>query len=193
MVKIFALEKFKEFHIDPPRKFRYAISNYGRVVSFIDKIEDGVILKGSTSDGYRLFTYKERQEDGKIKNKSFFLYKLVADAFLEKTSDDQVSILHLDRNRANDFHMNLRWVTREERLEFVSQSPFVIEAKKRLIEYKKKADGSKLTSTNVILIKKMLADPKRGNNIKAIAKRFNVSPMQIYRIKRGENWGHIEI
>jgi hypothetical protein len=22
MVKIFALEKFKEFHIDPPRKFR---------------------------------------------------------------------------------------------------------------------------------------------------------------------------
>ncbi len=193
MVKIFALEKFKEFHIDPPRKFRYAISNYGRLVSFSDKIEDGVILKGSTSDGYRLFTYKERQEDGKVKNKSFFLYKLVADAFLEKTSDDQVSILHLDRNRANDFHMNLRWVTREERLEFVSQSPFVIEAKKRLIEYKKKADGSKLTSTNVILIKKMLADPKRGNNIKAIDKRFNVSPMQIYRIKRGENWGHIEI
>jgi hypothetical protein len=193
MVKIFALEKFKEFNIDPPRKFRYAISNYGRLVSFIDKIEDGVVLKGSKSDGYRLFTYKERQENGEIKNKSFFLYKLVADAFLEKTSDDQVSILHLDRNRANDFHLNLKWATREERLEFVSQSPFVIEAKKKLIEYKKKADGSKLTSTNVILIKKMLADPKRNNNIKAIAKRFNVSPMQIYRIKRGENWGHIEI
>lgn len=84
MVKIFALEKFKEFHIDPPRKFRYAISNYGRLVSFIDKIEDGVILKGSTSDGYRLFTYKERQEDGKNKKQILFSIQISGGCIFRK-------------------------------------------------------------------------------------------------------------
>lgn len=192
MIKFFALEKFKEFHLNPPRNLRYAISNYGRLISFKDKIEEGTLLKGGLNDGYRVFSYRIK-ENGKVKNKSLFLYKLVADAFLEKTSEDQVSILHLDRNRANDYIGNLKWATKEERLAFVKQSPFVIEARKKLIAFKIKSDGQKLTSTNVILIKKMLADPKRRNNIRSIAKRFGVSEMQIYRIKNGVNWGHINI
>jgi DNA-binding Xre family transcriptional regulator len=53
--------------------------------------------------------------------------------------------------------------------------------------------GLKLTSTQVIHIKKRLQDPKRKTRIKMLAKQFGVSEMQINRIRTGENWGHIKV
>lgn len=43
-----------------------------------------------------------------------------------------------------------------------------------------------------MLIKKMLADPKRKTRQKMIARQFGVSEMQISRIKSGENWGNVK-
>ena len=42
-------------------------------------------------------------------------------------------------------------------------------------------------------IKKMLANPNRKTRLRLIAKQFGISEMQLYRIKSGENWGHVEI
>jgi hypothetical protein len=47
--------------------------------------------------------------------------------------------------------------------------------------------------TKVMRIKKMLQNPNRKTRIKMIAKQFGVSEMQIFRIKSGENWGHIVV
>ena len=51
----------------------------------------------------------------------------------------------------------------------------------------------KLTSTDLIRIKKMIQDPNRKTRMKLIAKQFGISEMQLYRIKSGENWSHIKV
>lgn len=193
MLRFFPLETFKEISFDGKLQLRYAISNYGRLVSFTDKIEDGRFVKGSLQDGYKIFRYKIRDADNNIKHKHCFFYKLVAEQFLTKTSDDQVFVLHLDRNRANDYVGNLKWATKAEMLEHSKKSPYVIEAKRKLVQHRIKSDGNKLTETQVIFLKKKLLDPNRKTRMKILAKQFGVSEMTLHRIKTGENWGHIKV
>ncbi|MCH5600081.1 NUMOD4 domain-containing protein [Niabella ginsengisoli] len=193
MLRFFTTEKFKEISFEGNLQLRYAISNYGRLISYTNIPEEGRLLKGSTIKGYRIFRYKIRDKDNKLKHKHFFFYKLVAEYFLTKTSEDQVYVLHLDYNKMNDFAGNLKWAKREEMLQHQQASPYVLEARKKLVEYNKKRDGHKLTSTKVMLIKKRLADHNRKTRMKMIAKHFGISEMQLYRIKTGENWGHVKI
>lgn len=158
-------EKFKEIEINASLQLRYAISNRGRLISFTDDIENGRILKGGLSDGYPTFRFKVKKDD-KIVNKYLFLYKLVAQYFIPKDSEDQTYVLHLDYNRANDDVSNLRWATKQEMMAHSRKSPRVIQAKKNLIEHNLKADGRKLTTTKVMLIKKSLQDPNRKHVLK---------------------------
>lgn len=192
MIKFFPSEQFKEIILEDPLKFRYAISNYGRLISFTDSFENGRLLKGSPVDGYKTFSYKLRKGD-RLLNKHLFLYKLVAQYFLPKSSDDQTFVLHLDHNRGNDYIDNLKWATRQEMLGHSKKSPYVLEAKRKLVEFNIKSDGHKLTSTQVMLLKKRLLDPNRKTRLKILAKMFGVSEMQLQRIKTGENWGHIKV
>ena len=191
-IRIFPNEKFKEIEIVDKLKLRYAISNKGRLISFVDNINFGRELNGSYTDGYKMFKYKITI-DGKLKNKHLFFYKLVAEYFLEKTSEDQVYVLHLDRKRDNDDVRNLKWATRTEMLAHSKNSPAVKQAKLNLIEHNLNANGRKLTITKVMLIKKMLAKPEQTTRLKMIAKQFGVSEMQIRRIKSGENWSQVKI
>jgi len=195
-LQMFATEEFKEIELDGKLKLRYAISNFGRLISFTDKFEDGRVVKGSITEGYRIFRYKFSQGKKMVYKHKFF-YKLVAESFLEKTSDDQAHVIHLDHNLSNDMVSNLKWTTRQEMLQHQKTSPKVqkarIETNKRLIENAKNKGGSKLNTTKVMLIKKLLANPTRKTRMKMIAKQFGVSEMQLYRIKKGENWGHVKI
>ena len=186
MVTIYPSEKFREIPIDAPLKFRYALSNYGRLISFTETFQDGRELKGGRSDGYRTLVYKYTDSKGVKRNKHLFLYKVVADFFIPKTSEDQVYVLHLDHSRDNDKVINLRRATREEMLAHSRKSPRVIAAK----QITRRGKG-KLTSTQVIHIKKRLLDPNRKTRVKILAKQFGVSEMQLHRIRTGENWGHI--
>lgn len=192
MIRFYASEKWKEFKVHRSLKLRYAISNYGRLLSFTNKFEDGKLLKGGTIEGYKTFPYKIRTKD-KVKGKTLFIHKLVAEHFLTRKSDDHIFVLHLDRYRSNNSTGNLKWATKEEKLKHYKTSPFVIAARKKLIQHNIQRDGHKLTSTKVMLLKKKIFDPKRKTRMKIIAKQFGISEMQLYRIKSGENWGHIKI
>ena len=86
LMRLYPNEEFKEITIADKLKLRYAISNKGRLMSFVEDIKFGRELKGSITDGYRLFRYKI-YTDGKIKNKHLFFYKLVAEYFIPKTSE----------------------------------------------------------------------------------------------------------
>lgn len=193
MIKLHLNEKAKEFHVEAQLKYRYAITNFGRLISFTDKIENGRVLKGSLCEGYRIFTYKEKLKDGTKANRHLFLGKLVAQHFLRRYSDAYTQVLHLDYNRANDHYQNLKWATREQMIEHSKKSPYVIAAFKKLVQHNIESDGHKLTVNQVKFIKKRLADPNRKIRMKMLAKQFNISEMQLYRIKRGENWGHIKV
>jgi len=149
-------------------------------------------IKRGSLGGDRLIKYKIFN-NGVIKNKHFFISKLVAEYFIPKTSEDQTYVLHLDRKRDNDDYRNLKWATKEEMEAHSRKSPFVIQAQKKLIEHNLNSDGRKLTVTKVMLIKKLLAKPDQKTRLKMIAKQFGVSEMQIRRIKSGENWSQIKI
>lgn len=191
-IRIYPNEQFKEIELEYSLKLRYAISNKGRLISFSENIEDCRLLKGSLSDGYPIFSYQIKR-DGKRSSKCLFLYKLVAQYFIPKQSEEQTYVLHLDYSRNNDDVNNLRWATRAEMIAHRNKNPNIIQARKSLIEHNLKADGRKLTITKVMLIKTILSRPEQKTRLKMIAKQFGVSEMQIRRIASGENWGHIKI
>ncbi|HEX9980427.1 MAG TPA: HNH endonuclease [Flavobacterium sp.] len=192
MLRYYPSEEFREISFEIKATSRYAISNYGRLLRFKDDISDGELFNIRISNGYRYINYYI--VNGKGKRKSLPVYKLVAQYFIPRTSDEQIHVLHLDHNRSNDHVSNLKWATRQEMLAHTQTSPRVIAAKKnRPFIVINNGDGKKLTSTQVIRLKKRLLDPNRKTRIKMLAKEFGVSEMQIHRIKTGENWGHIKV
>jgi hypothetical protein len=192
MLRLYSGEEFKVVKIDYPLRKTYEVSSRGRVVSYYDTFEKCTVLKGSMIGGYTTLRYK-MFINGKIHDKMLFIHKLVADLFIPRTAEDQKHVLHLDFDKANNHIDNLKWVNYEEKLAHYEKSPNVIRARENLLAHNIKSDGRKLTVTNVIHLKKLIADPKRKTRFKILAKRFGISEMQLYRIKSGENWGHIKI
>lgn len=194
MFRIYPNEKFKEVVIPVELQRRYAISSRGRFVSFIDRIEDGTLLRGSSSKGYRTIRYFEKEPvNNKRVSRSILMYKLVAEFFLPKPSEQHNHILHLDYQKDNDDVRNLKWATYEEMLEHKKNNPNIERARLERIRHNATVGAWKLTSTDVMLIKKLLANPERKTRLKIIAKRFGISQTHLKRIERGENWSHIKI
>lgn len=124
-------------------------------------------------------------------NKHFLVHRLVAEYFLPRPSEDATVVAHMDYNKLNNKVDNLKWMTPEENYAHQQNSPYVIAEKKERKVTKKRTDkGMKLTSTQVMHIKMLL---KKGVPVKQLVKTFKVSSMQIWRIKSGENWSHIQV
>jgi hypothetical protein len=185
-------EEWKEFEISEQRETRYAVSNYGGFRSFTDTIEKGRDLKGSITEGFQFLRYK-RPNEGKTNYYIYAIHKVIAGLFIPKTSEEQTYVLHLNYNKLDNHLDNLKWATYDEMIAHGKKSPAVIEAKKKFKEFNIKRDGAKLTSTDVIRLKRKILDPNRKTRLRLIAKEFNISEMQIHRIKTGENWGHIKV
>lgn len=188
----FPNEIWKEIQIEFKSRYRYSISNYGRLVSFKDKFENGLMLKGGTKAGYKIFGYTYYKEEKKIAIQIPFR-KLVAEYFLPKPKTDQVYVINIDYNRKNDFVTNLKWVTKEEYLEHTEKSPKVIAFRKRNRERAKQSNGKKLTISRVEILKKKIFDPNRKTRITILARQFGISESHLYRIRNGQKWGHVTI
>ena len=185
-------EEWKEFEIEVEGKVRYAVSNHGQLKSFTDNINEGRILKGSMIEGFVYLRYK-RQNNNEIVNYHHGLHKMIAELFIPKDNDKQEYVLHLDFDKINNHISNLKWATYDEMRAHGFKSPKVIEAQRKFREFNIKRDGAKLTSTDVIRLKKRILDPNRKTRLRLIAKEFGISEMQLHRIKTGENWGHIKV
>jgi hypothetical protein len=192
MVDSFAREIWKELKLKSKSGQKYAISNFGRLVSFTDSINSGRLLKCGEVKGYRVFRNLQ-VINGKRVSKGFYLHKLVAEQFLSnQKQEDQVYVIHLDYVKSNNHIDNLRWASKEEMELHQSNNPIVIQDRKRLREFNR-LNTYKLSEAKVKLLKRKLFDPNRKTRIKMLARKFGVSEMQLYRIKTGENWGHVEI
>lgn len=196
MIKSYWDEVWKEIDLGEDKlRYNYAVSNYGRVVSYSESLEKGRLLKGSLVDGYPVFRYKQfyKSENGtKIKNKQIFVHKLVADYFGVQKSDEQQFVIHLDYNKLNNHIDNLKWSTKREMELHQQSNPNVLLAREKRKEIKP-YKGHKLNATQVKRLKKKIFDPNRKTRLKIIAKQFGISEMQLYRIKSGENWAHVSI
>ncbi|WP_016779116.1 HNH endonuclease [Anaerophaga thermohalophila] len=189
MVESYWNEEWKEipFEKGALRK-RYAVSNYGRVVSYCtDDMSDAAFVKGGTLKGYKTLPLRPFG-----RSRTYYVHKLVAEQFIGKDSDDQKYVIHLDYNKCNNFVENLCWANKKDMFEHQQKNPTVVEGRKRLKE-NRRSEGGKLTDTQVMLLKKRISDPRRKTRLKIIARQFGISEIQLHRIKRGENWAHIQV
>ena len=192
MVKFFYNEKWKEFSLGYNSQKRYAISTYGRLMSFMDDMKkDGEILKGSLTSGYRSFRYRIFVNK-KVINRNLLLHRLVAEQFLPKENEAQIFVIHKDFDKTNNRLDNLQWVTKEQMEIHNKKNPAVIQSISNMVEAIHQGKRYKLNPSKVLFIRGKLDDPQRKTRMRLLAKQFGVSEMQLYRIKRRENWGHLK-
>lgn len=158
--------------------YKYLISNYGRIKSLkVSKAFKGVV-KGSSIKGYP--TIYGVTEDRKTRNK--YVHKIVAELFVANPENKKY-VIHIDHDKKNNRAYNLRWADYKEKNAHVAEFNKTSNVK----------SYAKLTETQVMRLKRILLDPKRKTRYKILARQFGVSEMQLTRIKRGENWGHIKV
>lgn len=162
---------------------KYAISNYGRLVKFKEKITDGSLLKCSLQEGYPIWRTKK---NGKYYH--VLIHRLVAKHFLPKPQRGETIIIHSNYKKADNHYYNLQWSTPEEAYAHQQGSPAVKRIKKQRREHPQQFN-SKITEKDVRKIRSLLAQNK---TLKEIALNFKISDMQVHRIKTGENWSLIK-
>lgn len=179
-------EKWKPLQFSGWRHLRkkYALSSQGRIASYTeDLFQDGKILQGSLTTGYRTLNLHRPGDNGTL-----YIHREIARLFLPKKSPKAKYVIHLNHNKLDNSVKNLKWATLPEMIAHQQNSPAKIAYKKVQAN---RSVGLKLNANQVRSIKRMLEDRKRKLTIRKIAEKFGVSEMTMYRIKSGENWGRI--
>ncbi len=194
MLVFYPNETFKELLLEGKKRLRYAVSNFGRLISFKEHFKDGTLLKPNVTNNLRIFRYKTPKPGGGYFHKHIMLSRAVAEFYNAKPSAEHDHVIHLDFNNLNDHYTNLKWVTEKEKYDHQRINPNVKEGHIKRIEKKRLAQkGMKLDTTQVMRIKRMIHDPNRKTRMRIIAKQFGISEMQLYRIKSGENWANVPV
>lgn len=165
-------------------KRKYAVSNYGRIASFKQIIlEDGKLLSGSITTGYRTLNLHRPNNKGTI-----YIHRELAGIFLKQPSVKHKYVIHRNHSKLDNNIKNLSWATLEQMMKHQQKSPAKIAYKKIQAN---RTVGLKLTASQVKKIKKVLNSKNRSVTIKKLAQNYGVSEMTMYRIKSGENWARI--
>ncbi len=165
----------------PDTANRYEVSNYGRVKSYVNDSVNGKILKCGSVKGFKIVDLKANGKSRRV-----CVHKLVAEVWHGKPSEQHKYVTHIDSNLNNNHVSNLKWLTDEE-LRAHYSNYFKIKYNKP--SFQRILTKNKISEKDVALLKSML---ERGIRQSVIAKLFGISEMQVTRIKRGENWGHVK-
>jgi hypothetical protein len=182
--KLLPDETYKVLEI-PGLLKQYAITNYGRLISFDETIEDGYVMQNAMHEcGYKIWRFRVK---GKYTHR--LIHRLVAENFLEQPSPAHTNVVHKDYNKLNNHVSNLEWMTVTEQRRYSAQSPDAkAQRAQRIPSSVKTGKGNKLTAIKVAMLKKILNNPERKTRYKILAKQFGISEMQLHRIKTGQNW-----
>jgi hypothetical protein len=163
---------------------RYALSSAGRIASYKkDILEDGKLLNGSLTTGYRTLNLHRPGNKGTL-----YIHRELAKLFMKRPSPKYKYVIHKNHDKLDNNIKNLAWATLEEMIAHQQKSPAKIAYKK--VQANREV-GLKLTAVQVRRIKDTLSNEKRRMTIKQLADKYNVSEMTMYRIKSGENWARI--
>jgi hypothetical protein len=167
---------------------KYSISNYGRIASHKNDIQSGYLLKYSLLKGYAVVSVRLEKNQNP---KTIYIHKLVAEKFLKKENESQNFVIHKDFNKLNNRSDNLKWATQKEVALHQKDNPRVKAGHiKTNLANKTKKKGGKLSVVDVKKLKNILKT-RKNITIKKLAEDFNISEMQVYRIKNGSSWQHI--
>ena len=186
MIRKLPGEVWKPLVFSGSRELRnhYAVSSQGRIASYKeDVLEDGKLLNGSLTTGYRTLNLHRPGHKGTL-----YIHRELAKLFLKRPSPKHKFVIHKNHNKLDNSVKNLKWATLEEMIRHQQQSPAKIAYKKRQAN---REIGLKLTAIQVRKIKDQLHNQSRKITIKQLADKYNVSEMTMYRIKSGENWGRV--
>jgi hypothetical protein len=186
MIKKLPGEIWKSLEFKGSRDLRnhYAISSAGRIASYKnDILEDGKILRGSITTGYRTLNLHRPGHKGTL-----YIHRELARLFLKRTSTKHRFVIHRNHNKLDNAVKNLKWATLDEMILHQQSSPAKIAYKKKQAN---RNIGLKLTAVQVKKIKDQLNNKNRRLTIKQMADKYEVSEMTMYRIKSGENWGRV--
>lgn len=186
MIKKIAGETWKQLLFSGWRQLRnrYAVSSAGRIASYKkDVLNDGKILSGSLTTGYRTLNLHRPDNKGTL-----YLHREMAKLFFPKPAATHKYVIHRNHNKLDNNIKNLRWATLKQMITHQQGSPAKIAYKEKQAN---KTEGLKLTATQVKKIKTILNNKNRKITIRQLAKNYDVSEMTMYRIKSGENWGRI--
>lgn len=189
MIKKLPGEQWKQIQFAGWKQLRkkYAVSNLGRCCSYtLNVFEDGKLLNGSLTTGYRTLNLHRQDNKGTI-----YLHRESAKLFCKKNSTRCKYVIHLNHNKTDNKASNLKWATLEEMSAHQQKSPQKIAYKKLQKERSSTQKGLKLTPAQVKTIKKIIQDPARSITYKQLAKKYHVSEMTLYRIRSGENWSGV--
>lgn len=170
---------------EPPsatKQCDYYISNYGRIKSIQKATKIERLLRGSKSKRGDI-TISIKMVTNKYHG--VYIHKFVASHFVDKTNEQQEFVVHIDKRKENNHWSNLKWVTREELTAWlINRGVYDPTNRPNRKHYR-------MTESKVILLKRRLREGKMKK--KVLAKTFGITPMQLNRIERGENWGHVTI
>ncbi|WP_452230765.1 HNH endonuclease [Lacinutrix sp. MEBiC02404] len=163
-------------------KEKYHVSSLGRVYS--EKHQQLKLnFRCSVINGYEAFSAIKKTG----KTDLVYVHRIMAKSFIDNP-EEKPFVIHKDFDKKNNEISNLSWATRKEVTTHNLKNPLVIEGKRKR---KKNTRHFKLSEAKVKMIKRKLFDPNRKTRMRLIAKQFGISEMQLYRIKSGENWGHV--
>jgi hypothetical protein len=185
------IEEWKNVN-HPVFKDFYQVSNLGRLKvkgRFVDIglgrgywKDDKIITSFRRNNHPHLFTSLYSTVDG-YKNKTAYIHKLVAEAFIERPSEDHVYVTHIDGNYSNNNASNLKWITASEN------------SKNNIIKYPE--NGLKLKKHNVKVgyydslrhpiwkkknLKRAIKMLKWGVSKEEVARIFGCSQATIYNV-----------
>lgn len=158
----------------PGYESKYEVSDLGNVRS-LDRIVRGKDGRDEIHHGKQLKPqtlkngYLEVYLCAGAKRKHRTIHSLVAEAFIGPRPEKH-DVMHIDGNRANNTLQNLQYGTRSENL-------------RSTYSYGGKCANGKLSLEDVTHIRHMLSV---GDNVAAIARRFDVNSAAIYHIRDGK-------
>ncbi len=179
-MKYFRKESWKAFKLmdcDFDKQEVY-VSNHGRVKR--KNLEKGELEFANLGVINKFETFWFLRKDGKKRN--YYVHRAVALLFLDNLENNNF-VIHLDHDLKYNHLSNLKWVEQKGLTTHQLSNP--------LRQQADKLKNYKLNEGRVRIIKRKIFDPNRKTRMKMIAKQFGISEMQLYRIKTGENWGHV--
>lgn len=161
----------KRFKSIPGYEGRYSVDNKGSVFS---NYLNGLMKLNHHSCGYLKISLNKGS-----KRKSFFVHRLVAEAFIGKS---ELDVNHKNCNKKDNRITNLEYVTRSHNLIHARNKG------KLKPSHGSKHYLSKLNEAEVVEIREMLST---GLALNLVSKMYEVSAPVISNIKHGKTWKHV--